>query len=146
MQAQQKLSETVEKLRQQVREQKDTKAQKNIETVQVHPDWNKLEHNLGTIAPGSANKFSFTYKGTLKITKTSSSCGCTVSKSLPQPDGTVLIEATYNAPTDFSYSKTDLNAVHKNITITFEDNTTQVLTIRGQVDRRLNIAQETTTK
>ena len=84
------------------------------------------------VAPGSDQEFSFKYLGTTPIKSIVPSCGCT---SVKNTDGEIT--GTLKVAKDFSYAKDRMVEISKSISIHFEDDTTQVLTVQCKVDKWL---------
>ena len=94
--------------------------------------WKSEEIDLGKIPQGKpvSVKFEFTNKGkeAVIISNVSTSCGCTVADYSKKPIGVnekSTITATYNAA--------GLGAFTKAVTVSFANNETKVLNIKGTV-------------
>src|SRR6476659_7210491 len=94
--------------------------------------WKNEEIDLGKIPQGKpvTVKFEFTNKGkeAVIISNVSTSCGCTVADYSKKPIGVnekSTITATYNAA--------GLGAFTKAVTVSFANNETKVLNIKGTV-------------
>jgi hypothetical protein len=94
--------------------------------------WKSEEVNLGKISQGKpvTVKFEFTNTGkeTVIISNVATSCGCTVadySKEPIPPNKQATITATYNAANIGDFTKA--------ITVTFANNETKILNIKGTV-------------
>lgn len=95
--------------------------------------WKSEELNLGKIPQGKpvTVKFEFTNTGkeTVIISNVATSCGCTVADYPKNPipaNGKATITTTFNAAA--------LGAFNKAITVTFANNETKVLNLKGIVD------------
>ena len=93
-----------------------------------------LEYNYGTIKQGQVVNHDFKFKNAGKepilITNAQGSCGCTVPeypKEAIKPGGTGVIKVTFN-----SSGKSGMQ--DKTVTLTYNDNKTAVLHIKGNVD------------
>jgi hypothetical protein len=94
--------------------------------------WNETVHEFNKIPQGTpvSCEFKVTNKGAtpLIIQNTTGSCGCTVPEWTSQPIAqgkTGSVKATFNAAASGPFNKT--------ITVTFNNGTTEVLTIKGEV-------------
>jgi len=83
-----------------------------------------------TVAPGAEIAFQFKYNGEKKIKTTKASCGCTSTKT---DDNNITGKVA--VAKDFSFSKEMLVPNTKTIQVTYEDNTTDILTIKYTVDK-----------
>lgn len=95
--------------------------------------WSKTSHNFGTVPEGPAAEvvFKFTNNSTTPLTiKTAQpSCGCTTptfTKTPVMPGETGEVKASFGTQGRPGY-------FNKNVTVTFDNGATQVLTIEGTV-------------
>ncbi len=95
--------------------------------------WSKVSHNFGTVPEGPAAEivFKFTNNGTTPVAvKTAQpSCGCTTptyTKTPIMPGETGEVKASFGTQGRPGY-------FNKNVTVTFDNGATQVLTIEGTV-------------
>lgn len=94
--------------------------------------WSATTYDFGKIEQNKPAQceFKITNKGTtpLVITSTTPSCGCTVpeyTKDPIAPGKSGFVKATYSAASAGQFTKT--------ITVVLSNNTTEVLTIKGEV-------------
>lgn len=94
--------------------------------------WNKLTHDFGKVKPGQLLNAEFVYEGKAKISRVVASCGCTL---IDYQKGSNLIKAEYTAPAQFpphlKHEGINEQAIAKSITITFDDNSEQILIIKA---------------
>ncbi|MCC6252299.1 MAG: hypothetical protein BWX56_01022 [Euryarchaeota archaeon ADurb.Bin023] len=97
-------------------------------------EWNRTGISFTNVAPGSKQEYSFTYLGkkTLKSAAASCSCTSTVTKGN-------IVSGVLTIDKNFSGIKGQTANVSKTITVTFTDNTQQVLTVGATVNKLLKI-------
>lgn len=97
-------------------------------------DWDRKAIDFGWVAPGSTQKYSFTYVGNNKIISVMAGCGCTSAIV----DGNT-ISGVLTLGKDFSYSKDRYVAIDKNVMVTMEtpdkESITDTLTLFCKVDK-----------
>lgn len=96
--------------------------------------WNQTNYDFGVAAPLSKVKFSFEYSGDKEIKTVSASCGCTVP-TIDSSKG--IINVVYDAPRVPEHLKETGLKISKQVTVTFKDETTQVLGITGLVKKTI---------
>lgn len=95
----------------------------------------KFEHNYGTVAPESANKYEFVFTNTGKepliISSATGSCGCTVPNYPKEP---IMPGKTGKIDVEFKPSKTQLGPQEKTVTVTANTDPAQtILKIKADV-------------
>lgn len=106
-----------------------------VAAVEKAPETLKIEdsHDFGKIPQGKPVNYDFVVSNTgttpLKINNVQASCGCTTPSwdkdSAIEPGASSKITVGYNAQAEGPFTK--------NITITYNDNVSKVITIKGEV-------------
>jgi hypothetical protein len=102
--------------------------------VLVVLEWDRTVIDMGVVAPGSKQKYEFNYLGTKKITDVKASCGCT---STITKGGN--ISGVWTIGSDYSAVKEVESVTTRTVTITFNDGSKQVLTLKATVNKMFKI-------
>ena len=97
-------------------------------------EWDRETIVFENIAPSTQQPYSFTYIGKKTITDVASSCGCT--SSLLENN---KVSGAWVIPVDFSYTKDTIVNSDKTITVTFSDNSIDILTLKATINKKLYV-------
>lgn len=99
-------------------------------------NWNNITHDFGKVKPSQHLTTTFTYNGKAKIKRVVASCGCTL---VDYKSGSNSIPVEYTAPSQFPphllHEGIAEQAIAKSITVTFEDNSEQILIIKATLTK-----------
>lgn len=101
--------------------------------------WNQTRYDFGKVLPNTKIEALFVYSGNKEIKEIKASCGCTTTKEKKDDNGYVSIIAEYITGKIAPHLNTDTQKVSKGITVTFTDNTTQILVIEGLIVKNTKI-------
>lgn len=97
-------------------------------------EWNRTGISFTNVAPGSKQEYSFTYLGKKTLKSAAASCSCTSTVTNRN-----IVSGVLTIDKNFSGIKGQTANVSKTITVTFTDNTQQVLTVGATVNKLLKI-------
>ena len=119
-------------------DEKETIAQ--TPSIQQNPpvlvvlEWDRTVIDMGVVAPGSKQKYEFNYLGTKKITDVKTSCGCTSTFNKGSN-----ISGVWTISSDYSAVKEVESLTTRTVTVTFNDSSKQVLTLKATVNKMYKI-------
>lgn len=102
--------------------------------VLVVLEWDRTVIDMGVVAPGSKQKYEFNYLGTKKITDVKTSCGCTSALK----NGNT-ISGVWTISSDYSAVKEIESLTTRTVTVTLNDGSKQVLTLKATVNKMYKI-------
>lgn len=102
--------------------------------VLVVLEWDRTVIDMGVVAPGSKQKYEFNYLGAKKITDVKASCGCTSTITKGN-----TISGIWNIGSDYSAVKEVESLTSRTVTVTFNDGSKQVLTLKATVNKMFKI-------
>ena len=97
--------------------------------------WNKTVHDFGTTKPKTIIEAIFKYSGALTISEIVVACGCTTSKYNKGSNEVILKYTTTDIPKHLEKLGQKTMEVEKTATVTFDDNSKQVLFIKGVIKK-----------
>jgi len=97
--------------------------------------WNKTVHDFGNAKPKTTIEATFKYSGALTISEIVVACGCTTSKYNKGSNEVILKYTTTDIPKHLEKLGQKTMEVAKTATVTFDDNSKQVLFIKGVIKK-----------
>ena len=90
------------------------------ENLVMNQDWDKKEHDFGSMEPNVKYDTQFSYRGSKSIRSLATSCGCTVV----QHSGGIVSASLKIKP--------GVKSTRKIVTVIFDDGSTDNLTVKGE--------------